>query len=220
MDRLMHMNRLHAGTSQASAGVPLQDAQAAVIMIHGRGDSARGILGLTEVLPVDGVAFVAPEATNNTWYPHSFLAPFEHNRPWLDSALGGIAGLITQVEAAGIPAERTVLLRFSQAACLHSGNVQRTPQRYGDPAVLSGGVIGPQGMERNDSGDLQGTPVFLGCSDVDFHIPVERVHETAYIMETMGADVTKRIYPGFGHAVNQDEIDHVLPMIKNLVQAS
>lgn len=216
----MHMNRLHAGTIQASAGVPLQDAQAAVIMIHGRGDSARGILGLADVLPVDGVAFVAPEATNNTWYPHSFLAPLEHNQPWLESALHSIGKVLTEVQAAGIPAERTVLLGFSQGACLISEYAARNPQRYGGLAVLSGGVIGPQGMERNDSGDLQGTPVFLGCSDVDFHIPVERVHETATIMENMGAEVTKRIYPGFGHAVNQDEIDHVLPMIKNLVQAS
>lgn len=214
------MNQLHEGTIRAATGAKLADARAAVIMIHGRGDSAAGILGLAEALPVEGVAYVAPEAAHNTWYPNSFLAPLESNQPWLDSALQAIGSVLDAVQDAGIPPEQTLLLGFSQGACLISEYAVRNPRRYGGLAVLSGGVIGPQGMERSDQGHLQGTPVFIGCSDVDFHIPVDRVRETTSIMQAMGADVTERIYPGFGHAVNQDEIDHVLLLIRNMVETS
>ena len=203
------MNQLHEGKIVASYGTPLEEAQTAVVMIHGRGDSARGILGLAPAFEVDGPAFVAPEARNNTWYPQSFLAPTEANEPWLSSALEAIGEVLAQVEAAGIPASRTVLVGFSQGACLASEYVARNPQRYGGLAVLSGGLIGPDGTPRDYSGSLEGTPVFLGCSDIDFHIPVERVHESAEILKRMGGNVTKRIYENFGHSVNQDEVDHV-----------
>ena len=210
------MNELHEGTIVATLGTPLADADTAVVMIHGRGDSAQGILGLAPAFAVDGPAFVAPEARNNTWYPQSFLAPFESNEPWLTSALESLGKVLAEVEAAGIPPKKTVLVGFSQGACLASEYVARNPQRYGGVAVLSGGLIGPEGTSRDYEGSLAGTPVFLGCSDIDFHIPVERVHESAEVLERMGADVTKKIYPNFGHSVNQDEVDYVREMLLGL----
>ena len=203
------MNELHEGTIIASYGTPLSDAETAVVMIHGRGDSARGILGLAPAFQIEGPAFVAPEARNNTWYPQSFLAPTEANEPWLTSALEALGAVLAEIEAAGIPPERTVLVGFSQGACLASEYVARNPQRYGGVAVLSGGLIGPDVTADDYPGSLAGTPVFLGCSDIDFHIPVERVHESAEVLDRMGGSVTKRIYENFGHSVNQDEIDHV-----------
>ncbi len=210
------MNELHDGTIRASYGTPLEDASSAVIMIHGRGDSAAGILGLAAALEASATAFVAPEAMHSTWYPHSFLEPLALNQPWLDSALEAVGSVLSAVEAAGIAAERTMLLGFSQGACLVSEFAARNPERYGGLAILSGGVIGPDDTDRNYAGSLDGTEVFLGCSDVDYHIPVERVHETAEIMERLGASVTKRIYPNFAHAVNQDEIDHVQAILERL----
>lgn len=212
------MEKLHEGTIVASLGMPLAEAETAVVMIHGRGDSARGILGLAPAFGVDGPAFVAPEARHNTWYPQSFMAPTEANEPWLSSALEVLDIVLAEVSAAGIPAEKTLLLGFSQGACLASEYVARNPQRYGGLAVLSGGLIGPEGTGRNYEGSLAGTPVFVGCSDVDFHIPVERVHETAEVLERMGADVTKRIYPNFGHSVNQDEVDHVRQILLQMTR--
>ena len=211
------MNQLHDGTIRASYGTPLSEAGSAVVMLHGRGDSARGILGLAPALDVEGPAYVAPEATHNTWYPQSFLAPLEANEPWLSSALEAVASVMQQVADAGIPPERTVLLGFSQGACLAAEYVARNARRFGGLAVLSGGLIGPDGTSRDYPGALDGTPVFLGCSDVDFHIPVERVHESAEVLERLGGEVTKVIYPNFAHAVNQDEIDHVRVMLEKLV---
>ncbi|MFA5552686.1 MAG: dienelactone hydrolase family protein [Trueperaceae bacterium] len=211
------MNGPHEERIAATAGEPLGGAKAAVIMIHGRGDNAPGILGLASAIHVPGVAYVAPQATHNTWYPNSFMAPTESNQPWLDSALQTVGGVVDQVVEAGVPREKIVLLGFSQGACLASEYMARNATRYGGLAALSGGLIGPAGTPRDYQGSLDGTPVFLGCSDVDPHIPVERVHETDEVLLGLGGQVDKRIYPGFGHSVNQDEADAVRAMLQTVV---
>lgn len=208
---------LHRPDIVARTGADLQGATLAVIMIHGRGDSARGILGLARALPtLDTLAYVAPQATRNTWYPYSFLNPMDTNEPWLSSALETVGAVIRQVEGAGIPPEKTVLLGFSQGACLASEYAARHPKRYGGIVALSGGLIGPDGTPRDYDGTLDGTPAFFGCSDIDPHIPVERVHESAEVYTRLGADVDKRIYPNFGHSVNDDELDYVRTLLTEL----
>ncbi len=211
------MNALHEQRIAATAGEPLEGAKAAVIMVHGRGDSARGILGLASAIHVPGVAYVAPQATHNTWYPNSFMAPMESNQPWLDSALQTVGAIVDQVVEAGVPHERIVLLGFSQGACLASEYMARNARRYGGLAALSGGLIGPEGTPRDYAGSLAGTPAFLGCSDVDPHIPLERVQESSQVLTRLGAQVDERIYPGFGHSVNQDEVDAVRALLQSVV---
>jgi predicted esterase len=196
----------HADQPVLAAGRPVEEARAALVMIHGRGASAAGILELADELPHDEFAYVAPQAAGGTWYPFPFLAPLDRNEPNLSSALRRIGDVLAQVAAAGVPTDRIVLLGFSQGACLAAEFVARNARRYGGLLVFSGGLIGPDGTPRDYAGSLDGTPVFLGCSDVDPHIPVERVHESADVFERMGAAVTKRIYPGMPHTVNSDEI--------------
>jgi predicted esterase len=198
----------HARKTYAS-GVPLAEAKAAMMLIHGRGATAASILELARELGHADMAYLAPQADGNSWYPYSFLAPIEWNEPALSSGLLVMADVLAQVEAAGVPAERTVIGGFSQGACLAAEFVARNPRRYGGLFILSGGLIGPSGYSHAYSGSLDGTPVFLGCSDVDMHIPQERVHESAAVFERLGGQVTKRIYPSMGHIIIQDEIDHV-----------
>jgi predicted esterase len=197
----------HDGRALTFSGTPLSEASAAVLMLHGRGDSARGILSLADVLETAGVAYAAPEADGNTWYPHSFLTPLERNEPQLSSALKAVQDALSELEAAGIARENIVLLGFSQGACLALESAARNATCYGGVIALSGGLIGPDGAPRDYDGSLSGTPVFLGCSDVDAHIPEARVRESAEVMERLGGAVDLRIYPGMGHTVNQDEID-------------
>lgn len=211
------MNGLHEERIAATAGEPLESAQAAVVMVHGRGDSAQGILGLASAIHVPGVAYVAPQATHNTWYPQSFMAPMQSNQPWLDSALNAVGAVVEQVVEAGVAHEKIVLLGFSQGACLASEYMARNARRYGGLAALSGGLIGPEGTPRDYDGSLDGTPAFLGCSDIDPHIPLERVQESTQVLTRMGAQVDERIYPGFGHSVNQDEADAVRAMLQSVV---
>lgn len=199
-----------------TAGVPLQEAQAAMILVHGRGATAASILTLARELDRDGFAYLAPQAPGQTWYPYSFLAPLEQNQPHLDAALVTLENVLAQVVAAGIPAERIIFLGFSQGACLASEFVARNARRYGGLAALSGGLIGPPGTPRVYPGDLAGTPVFLGCSDVDPHIPAWRVEESAAVLEQLGGAVTMRLYPGMGHSVNEDEINFVRQMMETL----
>lgn len=204
----------HQGQPVYTMGVPLAEAEAAMILVHGRGATAESILTLVPELDGDGFAFLAPQAAGNTWYPNSFLAPIASNEPGLSSGLARLASLVEQVEAAGIPAARIVLLGFSQGACLASEFVARHARRYGGLAALSGGLIGPEGSPRAYDGSLEGTPIFVGCSDRDFHIPAERVHLTAEVLARMGGAVTKRLYPNMGHTINHDEIEQVRAMMR------
>lgn len=188
------------------AGAPLERARAAMIMVHGRGAGPANILDLVPHLGHPGVAYLAPSASGSTWYPKSFMAPIEDNEPGISSGISVIHALIDEIGAAGIGAERTVLLGFSQGACLTSTAAQRRPARYGGLIVFSGGLIGPPGSAWREAGDFASTPVFFGCSDVDSHVPASRVRESAAVFERMGARVTTRIYPGMGHLVNEDEL--------------
>lgn len=199
----------HAQSPVIVAGEPFATAQGALVMIHGRGASAEDILSLADVLDVSGYTLLAPQATGYSWYPLPFLAPMERNEPWLSSALAKIGDVLAQVAAAGIPPERTVLLGFSQGACLSLEYAARNARRYGGVAGLSGGLIGPDETPRDYPGSLAGTPIFLGCSDVDPHIPAQRVRASATVLERLGGAVTMRLYPGLGHTVNRDEADAV-----------
>jgi predicted esterase len=207
----------HQGQPILTAGQPLDQAQAAMIMVHGRGATAESILTLADELAQPGFAYLAPQAAGYTWYPNSFLAPIPNNEPGISSGLAVLAELIDHLAEAGIPAERTMLLGFSQGACLSLEFAARHARRYGGVGGLSGGLIGPDGTPRDYAGSLAGTPVFLGCSDVDFHIPKARVEHTAEVLRRLGGDVTMRLYPGMGHLVNQDEINFVRQMMAALV---
>ena len=198
------------------AGRPLGDANVAVILLHGRGSTAQHILALADWFKRPDVAYLAPQAFGNSWYPFSFLVPLEHNEPYLTSALRVVGNLVRSIEEAGIPAEQIILGGFSQGACLASEFVARHARRYGGLFALSGGVIGPANTPRDYPGSLEGTPVFIGCSDEDPHIPLARVHESSDVFRRLGGNVTEKIYPGMGHTINDDEIAHVVAMIDAL----
>lgn len=208
---------LHEGAPVLTQGPALEEARAAMILVHGRGASAQDILGLAAEWQAPGMAFLAPQAANSTWYPNRFIAPVANNEPWLSSALALLDRLLAQAAAAGIAAERTLLLGFSQGGCLALEYGARNPRRYGGLIGLSAGLIENGDQPRSYSGSLAGVPVLLGCSDVDFHIPLERVERTAELLAHMGAEVDKRIYRNMGHTVNRDEIAGVQQMIDRVL---
>lgn len=210
----------HAGQPVRHRGVALEEARAAVILVHGRGASAASILSLVDLIEHPGIAYLAPDANGGAWYPYSFMAPTERNEPGITSGLSVVHGLIDDVLAAGIPQERLVLLGFSQGACLATTAAQRRPGRYGGVIAYSGGLIGPPGTAWTALGDFHQSPVFLGCSDVDAHIPESRVRESAALFERMNARVTCRIYPGMPHTVNEDEIAFTNDLLRGLNEAS
>ena len=196
----------HRDAGVATAGAPLYRAKAAVIMLHGRGADAGDMLGLAEVVAQPDLAYLAPQAAGRSWYPYSFLAPIAHNEPFLSSALDMLNRLLLGLGSEGFAPERTVLLGFSQGACLALEYAARHGRRYGGVVGLSGGLIGPDGTPRDYASALDGAPVFLGCSDIDPHIPLARVHETARVLRALGGAVTERIYPGMAHGINEDEV--------------
>ncbi|WP_200530799.1 dienelactone hydrolase family protein [Halorubrum sp. LN27] len=220
----------HADEPLVTAGAAVEAADAAVVLVHGRGATARSIVEFGEQIAGDGdVAIFAPQAAANTWYPNSFLAPVADNEPGRSSGLRAVGRAVEAATDAGIPTERVLVGGFSQGACLASEFVARNPTRYGGLAVLSGGLIG-ESIDRDDyvshaaaavdgeaADALAGTPAFLGCSDVDPHIPEERVHETTEVLEALGGDVDERIYEGMGHGINEEETDAVSAMVTDLV---
>ena len=211
-----HSQHPHENQPVKTAGKRLAEVQAAMILLHGRGATAASILMLAQEMQQPAFAYLAPQAAGYTWYPQSFMAPIEQNEPHLSSALALVDDVLARAAAEGVPRERTILLGFSQGACLATEYAARHAGRYGGVVAFSGGLIGPPGTPRDYDGDFDGTPFFFGCSDVDPHIPEERVHESADVVEGMGAAVTTRIYPGMGHTVNQDELEAVRQMMAAL----
>jgi predicted esterase len=205
----------HAAQPVLRVGPPLPEARLAVVAIHGRGASAQDILGLAREVAAGDVAFFAPQAAGSSWYPYSFLSPIPQNEPHLSSALRLVAGLVDDIVAEGMPHERVGIMGFSQGACLSLEFAARHARRYAAVIALSGGLIGPPGTSRDYQGSMDGTPVFLGCSDIDPHIPVERVRESAEVFRRLGAAVDERIYPRMGHTVNGDELRAVQSLISN-----
>jgi phospholipase/carboxylesterase len=195
------------------SGTPLGVARAVVILIHGRGARAQDMFGLADAFGQNDIAYVAPQAEGGSWYPQSFLAPIAQNEPFLSDALGTIDAVVEDLRRSGMKNEKIVVAGFSQGACLALEYAAQNATRYGGVLAFSGGLIGPEGMPRNYSGSLADTPIFLGCSDIDFHIPLKRVNESSAVMKGLGGNVTEAIYPGMGHTIIQDEIEHAKAML-------
>lgn len=203
-----------------AAGVSLDEAEAAMVLLHGRGASARDILiGAGPLLDAPRFAFLAPEAEGGAWYPNPFTAPLESNEPWLSQALGTVGEVIAKATAAGIPDERIILLGFSQGACLASEYAARNARRWGGVVAWSGALIGPPGTSRDYSGSFEGTPALFGCGDQDPYIPADLVREAGAVYERLGAAASVTIYSGMGHIVNADETAQVRRMMAALTAA-
>ncbi|GAB2548098.1 alpha/beta hydrolase [Spirosoma aerophilum] len=201
---------IHNPNNIRTAGKPLEEASKVMVMVHGRGGSAQDILSLSNYIQDKDFAFVAPEAQGNTWYPYSFLRPESENEPYLSSALEVLASLRGRLQADfNFKLPQIYWLGFSQGACLMLEFVARNASEYGGVFGLSGGLIGPDGTTRAYEGSLDKTPVFLGCSDTDSHIPKKRVLESEAVFRQMGADVTTKLYPNFPHSINEDELNVV-----------
>ena len=196
----------HAGQPIVSGGVPLDQSRAVAVMVHGRNAAPENILTLVPQIDRAAVTYLAPAAANHTWYPYGFLTEIAKNEPGLSSALQTLDRVVRDLVARGVRKDKIVLLGFSQGACLSAEFAARHADRYGGLLIFSGGLIGPPGTTWSYPGSFKGTPVFLGCSDIDAHVPRPRVEESAAVFERMGASVTTRIYSGMGHLVNDDEI--------------
>jgi len=196
----------HINQSMLMAGSKLEEARAAVTLLHGRGSSAQDILTLAAELSRAGFVFVAPQAEGYTWYPNRFTAPIEQNEPYLSGALALVRKTVQHLQQMCVPISKIFIGGFSQGACLAAEYVIQNPDRYGGLLIFSGGYIGPLTIQRQPVGDLHGMPVFLGCSDSDPHIPLQRVKETTALFRSMGAQVKEKIYPNMGHTIIDEEM--------------
>ena len=196
-------------------GSKLGEAERVLVMLHGRGANAEDILSMADYLNVQTFTLLAPQATGNTWYPNSFLAPPYTNEPWLSSAISLIEDITDDITAKGIDYNHIFFLGFSQGACLTLEYVTRNAKRYGGVVAFTGGLIGDRIYEQNYTGDFGSTPIFIGTSDPDPHVPVQRVHDSVKILKEMNAQVTEKIYKNMGHTINEDEIEIVNNLIFN-----
>jgi predicted esterase len=207
----------HGNQPVVHRGPAIDSSAGAVVLIHGRGASAEDILGLADEFDVPELAYLAPEASGHTWYPYSFMAPIEQNQPWLNSALNVLKTIVERASAAGVSPHKIAFVGFSQGACLATEFVARNPARYGGLVAFTGGLIGPPGTQFNYSGQLSGTPSFLGAGDPDPHVPWKRVEESASVLSALGGDVTLRRYPGLPHTIKRDEIQQAQQVLSRLV---
>jgi len=213
------LEQLHRKQPVLTQGVPLGKGRGAVILLHGRGGTAEDILSLTHELQFSDLSYLAPQAAGQTWYPNAFLAPIASNEPWLSSALELVGSIVEKVAHAGVPTFEIVILGFSQGACLATEFVARNPARYGGLVAFTGGLIGPMGGLPEHSGNLDGTPCFLGAGDPDPHVPWQRVSESAATLRAMRAEVILKRYPGAGHTINQDEVEEAKRILEAIRRA-
>jgi len=209
----------HGDQPIRTAGADPGDAEAAVVLVHGRGARADGMLQFAREFGREGVHYVAPQAQRGTWYPDRFVAPIERNQPHLDSALAHVGRAVEEARSGGLPPEKVLLVGFSQGACLVSEFVARDPKRYGGLVLLSGGLIGPEGTEFDYAGDVDGMPFFLGVSDDDPHIPMSRAEETVDAFERLGADVRFDRYHGRGHGIFEEEVAYLADLLADVADA-
>jgi phospholipase/carboxylesterase len=219
VDQEKPFNGPHQNQTVATGGVEIEHAKIAMILIHGRGASAQSMLMFSDELDADNIHYRAIQAKGHTWYPRSFIAPKEMNQPGIKSGLQAINNQISALNKAGIPTKKIMLLGFSQGACLTTEFAARHPRRYAGIIGLSGGLIGDEVDPQKYKGSMEQTPVFLGCSDRDPHIPQQRVDLTEEVFQKLGANITKKIYVGMGHTVNQDEIAHIQNMIRQTLSS-
>jgi phospholipase/carboxylesterase len=198
-----------------TAGKALTEESKVLILLHGRGGSAEDILSFSSYLNINEYALIAPQATNNTWYPYSFMSPPLQNEPWLSSALTLVKDIVTDVNNKGVPSQKIYFMGFSQGACLTLEFIARNAAKYGGVAAFTGGLIGDKIYSENYKGDFSNTEVFIGSSNPDPHVPVERVYATANILKNMHANVTEKIYNNMGHTINEDEIENANRLIFN-----
>jgi predicted esterase len=197
-------------------GCALSGARLAAILVHGRGRDPQEMIRIADRLRLEDVAYLAPAAFENSWYPNRFMEPLAGNQPMLDHALECLKRLVTGLAADGFDPGRIVLLGFSQGACLTTEYAVRNARRYGGIVAFTGGLIGPPGTSWDFGGGFEDTPVFLGTSDVDEWVPAPRVVETAKLMSKLGARVTMEIYPGLDHSVCDDEIRRARDLIRGI----
>ncbi len=207
------MTPIHENQTLLQSGVPLEVAKAVMILLHGRGDSSQGIMGLSQEFEQQDFAFLAPQAANNTWYPYRFIEPTSRNEPYLSSAIRTLVNIL-ELTQKHVPLNRTFLVGFSQGACLALEVAARHGGKFGGVIAFSGGLIGDI-LTPEKYQNLEQTPFFLGCSDVDSHIPKTRVEDSAVLLEKLGASVMMRLYPNFGHAINQEELELARVLVKN-----
>jgi phospholipase/carboxylesterase len=210
----MNTNNIHSKNIVA-AGKKLAEAKKVLIMIHGRGGSAEDILSLANHLQVNDFALLAPQAANHSWYPYSFMVPISQNEPWLSSALSLLKEMVNDVIAQGIAEDNIYFTGFSQGACLTLEFVARNATKFGGVVAFTGGLIGDRIYPENYKGDFKNTPIFIGSSNPDPHVPVERVHATTNILKAMNAIVTEKIYENMGHTIISDEIDLANKLVFN-----
>lgn len=209
----------HRNHQPLLAGAPLSGASYALVLVHGRGGTAEGMLPIARAARATDAALVSMTAADNSWYPQRFLSPREHNEPWLSSALTAVAVTVEQVRAAGIASERMILVGFSQGACLtleYATRAAATGVRFGGVAAFAGGLIGDPAVPRHDTGSLQGTPVVIACGDADLHIPEAIVRSSASALRALGAAVDLRLYPGVGHDIVGDQIHALADLVRAL----
>ena len=212
-------NDPHAGQPVLSAGEPIASASGAMIMLHGRGANAADILGLAQAIHQPGLAYLAPDAAGNAWYRNQFMTAAVRDEPAYASAHALIAQILAEMAESGIPPERVAILGFSQGGCLALDFAARNPLRYGAVIGLSAGLIGKRISQSDYSGSLAGTPVFLGCSDVDPFIPLARVQESAEVIRALGGEVDERIYPGAAHTIVADEVEQIRRIVASMTTA-
>ncbi len=203
----------HRDQPVRTAGASLTQAEAAVVLLHGRGASAEDILGLAGELYDERIAYLAPQAADHRWYPYSFMAPIAENEPWLSSALAKVGSVIKLAVDGGVSLERIFLCGFSQGACLSTEFIARHPAPYGGLVAFTGGLIGPADSDLHHAGDLAGMPALFSSGDPDPHVPWSRVLASAKQFTAMGAEVKTQRYPGRPHTVLPQEIKSARELI-------
>lgn len=212
------MARLTGPERAAASG----NADSLLVLLHGYGADGEDLIGLAEPLAsyLPNTRFVAPNAPqrclNNPagyqWFPIPWLdgTPEAQAAVQAGQAFAMLDAWLDET-ARNVPAERTVLVGFSQGTMMALQVGLRRRAAFAGIVGFSGRLLRPEKLAAEITSK---PPVLLVHGDQDQLVPVKSLTEAADALRAAGVETLTHVSRGVGHGIAPDGIRLALGFVQ------